>query len=197
MIRGLQKTTTEGTQVWLIGGLNDGIGEGDGWEIGVTEGGSSGSPLFDQNGRIIGQLFGGQAECIGTSDNDDFDLYGRFAISWDNGTTSATRLKEWLDPTGANPNILNGSEYVPVNVEFLEENIVLFPNPNISGILQIKGFVQGLRYDIYNVLGQTMKFGILERDQINLHNLSNNLYFIKLTEIESNKSVVKKIILSK
>ena len=102
-----------------------------------------------------------------------------------------------LDPLGINPILLNGSEDVSVNVEFLEENIVLFPNPNSSGILQIKGFVQGLRYDIYNVLGQTMKFGILESDKINLHNLSNNLYFIKLTEIESNKSVVKKIILSK
>jgi hypothetical protein len=33
------------------------------WEQGVTEGGSSGSPLFDQNHRIVGQLFGGQASC--------------------------------------------------------------------------------------------------------------------------------------
>ena len=35
-------------------------------EEGVTEPGSSGSPLFDQNHRIIGQLYGGAAACAGT-----------------------------------------------------------------------------------------------------------------------------------
>ena len=29
------------------------------WDSGTTEGGSSGSPLFDSNHRIIGQLHGG------------------------------------------------------------------------------------------------------------------------------------------
>ena len=33
-----------------------GFGNGNGWDLGVTEGGSSGSALFDGNGRIIGQL---------------------------------------------------------------------------------------------------------------------------------------------
>ena len=61
---GATKTTSDGTDVWLIGGTS--AGSGNGWEIGVTEGGSSGSPLFDQNGRVIGQLFGGQAACSGT-----------------------------------------------------------------------------------------------------------------------------------
>jgi hypothetical protein len=190
---GASKTTAEGTQVWLIGGID----EGDGWEIGVTEVGSSGSPLFDQNGRIIGQLFGGQAECNGTSDNNDFDVYGRFAISWNTGTSAATRLKDWLDPLGTNPNLLNGLEYIPENNEFLQENIVLYPNPTTSGSVRIKGFVKGLRYDIYNILGQILKSGILENDKINMPNLRKNLYIIRLTELESNKSVVKKIILSK
>ncbi|HPF91597.1 MAG TPA: serine protease, partial [Flavobacteriales bacterium] len=33
------------------------------WEDGTTEPGSSGSGLWDQNGRLIGQLYGGQASC--------------------------------------------------------------------------------------------------------------------------------------
>lgn len=194
---GATKATTESTQVWLIGGVNDGIGVGNGWEIGITEGGSSGSHLFDQNGRIIGQLFGGQAECIGTSDNDDFDLYGRFAVSWDNGSTSASRLKEWLDPAGTNPIFFNGSENITPITEFIEENIVLYPNPSSSGNVKILGFVQGLKYDIYNTLGQILKSGILESDQISFENFSNHVYFVRLTEIESNISVIKKIILRK
>lgn len=194
---GATKANTEGTQVWLIGGVNDGIGVGDGWEIGITEAGSSGSHLFDQNGRIIGQLYGGQAECVGTSDNDDFDLYGRFAVSWDNGSTSASRLKEWLDPLGTNLNFLNGSEIITPITEFIEENIVLYPNPSSSGNIKILGFVEGLKYDIYNTLGQILQSGILESDQISIENFSSHIYFIRLTEIESNKSVIKKIIISK
>lgn len=66
----------------------------------VTEGGSSGSPLFDQNHRVIGQLSGGPSACGGTS---LWDFYGSFDLSWTGGGTSVTRLSDWLDPgnTGA------------------------------------------------------------------------------------------------
>jgi lysyl endopeptidase len=96
------KEVNAGAQTWEITG-----GSGGGWELGVTEPGSSGSPLFDQNGRIIGQLFGGLAACSGTNDNGAFDYYGRLGVSWETGSTSATRLKEWLDPSGTNPDILD------------------------------------------------------------------------------------------
>lgn len=64
------------------------------WDLGTTEGGSSGSPLFDQNKRVIGQLHGGEAAC----GNDEADWYGRLSVSWAGGGTSATRLSDWLDP---------------------------------------------------------------------------------------------------
>ena len=78
------------------------------WELGVTEPGSSGSPLFDQNHRIVGQLYGGFAACSGSVNNGQADWYGRFNVSWDNGTTPSTRLWDWLDPTGGNVTILDG-----------------------------------------------------------------------------------------
>ena len=48
------------------------------WEDGTTEPGSSGSPLFDQNKRIIGQLYGGQATCS----NNINDYYGKFDVTF-------------------------------------------------------------------------------------------------------------------
>ncbi len=74
------------------------------WDQGTTEGGSSGSPLFDLSGNIIGQLFGGFAACGNTSS----DWYGRISQSWTGGGTSATRLSDWLDPTNSGVSILNG-----------------------------------------------------------------------------------------
>ncbi len=64
------------------------------WDDGTTEPGSSGSPLFDQNHRVVGQLHGGYAAC----GNDDPDWYGRFSVSWTGGGSSSTRLSNWLDP---------------------------------------------------------------------------------------------------
>jgi lysyl endopeptidase len=69
------------------------------WNQGVTEGGSSGSPLFDQNHRVVGQLSGGPSHC-GQPANCRMDMYGRFDNSWTGGGTNATRLSNWLDPTG-------------------------------------------------------------------------------------------------
>ena len=74
------------------------------WDDGTTEGGSSGSPLFDQNKRIIGQLYGGQASCS----NNVNDYYGRFDVSWDSGTNTTNELNSWLDPLGTNPQYLDG-----------------------------------------------------------------------------------------
>ena len=90
------KEVNAGAQTWeIVGGF---LG---GWETGVTEPGSSGSPLFDQDGRIIGQLFGGGAACSGTNDNNQFDYYGRVGVSWEGAGTSSTRLRDWLDPQGS------------------------------------------------------------------------------------------------
>ena len=34
------------------------------WDLGTTEGGSSGSPLFNQDHRVIGQLHGGYGQLL-------------------------------------------------------------------------------------------------------------------------------------
>ncbi len=65
----------------------------------TTEAGSSGSPLFNQNHQIIGQLHGGYASC---SNIDEPDWFGKFSYSWNTGTTPETRLKDWLDPLNLN-----------------------------------------------------------------------------------------------
>jgi len=69
------------------------------WDSGTTEDASSGSPLFDQYGRIVGQLHGGEASCTTIEE----DYYGKFSYSWDYKSDSIRQLKYWLDPgqTGA------------------------------------------------------------------------------------------------
>ena len=71
----------------------------------VTEGGSSGSPLFNASRHFIGQLHGGPSACGSTGD-DLSDFYGRLSASWEGGGTAATRARDWLDPLGTAPNTL-------------------------------------------------------------------------------------------
>lgn len=74
------------------------------WDYGTTEPGSSGSPLFDAAGRIIGDLTGGLAAC----GNDEYDEYGRLSVSWAGGGTNDTRLSDWLDPLSTGATAMDG-----------------------------------------------------------------------------------------
>lgn len=72
------------------------------WAEGTTEPGSSGSPLYDSNHRIVGQLCCGSAAC----GNDANDYYGRsLGLSWSGSASSS--LSSWLDPTGSNAQYLD------------------------------------------------------------------------------------------
>lgn len=112
------------------------------WEYGVTEGGSSGGPLFDQNKRLIGTLTGGAADCI-TRKNDYFE---KFALSWDYRKETNKQLKAWLDPLNSNPQTLDG---MTLNTgKTLCTAMTNFLNSDTQAILQInsglkKGYWSG------------------------------------------------------
>ncbi|MDA3910844.1 MAG: PKD domain-containing protein, partial [Bacteroidales bacterium] len=89
----------------------------NGW--GVTEGGSSGSPLFRDNGLIIGTLTGGASFCTAQTASD---VYGRVEYHWNsNGATDADQLEPWLDPTNSGATTLLGYDpfaTAPPTVDF-------------------------------------------------------------------------------
>lgn len=64
------------------------------WNLGTTEGGSSGSGLWNTDGRLIGALSGGEASCT----NNVNDYYGRLSTAWEGGGSAATRVRDGLDP---------------------------------------------------------------------------------------------------
>jgi lysyl endopeptidase len=74
------------------------------WDLGVTEHGSSGGPLFDPMQNIIGTLTGGDAYC-GYPYNDYFS---RFDMAWEFRSDSSKQLKCWLDPLNKGVNYLEG-----------------------------------------------------------------------------------------
>jgi lysyl endopeptidase len=70
-----------------------------GWDSGTTEGGSSGSGIWNSSHQVVGQLHGGTADCSG-----GWDEYGKLASSWTLGASS------WLDPGATGALALGGKE---------------------------------------------------------------------------------------
>ncbi len=96
------------------------------WEVGITEGGSSGSPLFDSNKRLIGALTGGTSDC---SSSDD-DYYYSLQKAWTYYPDSLRQLKTWLDPKNRGIKQING--FNPYTTEACERISNISPNEKIT-----------------------------------------------------------------
>ena len=117
---------------------------------GVTEGGSSGSPIFDYNGYIVGSLTGGFASC---SNLTAADYYGKFSYSWEsNGSDSTEQLKYWLDPTNSGVPSLKGSDLDSTNIfagfsgepkSIIKGETVKFTNTSYGNISSYSWYFEG------------------------------------------------------
>ena len=150
---------------------------------GVTEGGSSGSALFNKNGQIIGQLFGGNSSCSNTLGRD---YYGQIAVSWEGDGTKATRLKDWLDPTGSDAVSLSGYGMDASGSDTLNwdvETLTAYPNPTDGSRFQVQANDSGSAvYYVYSMDGHLMRTGDLNLtpavQSINLLGLRNGAYYV-------------------
>ena len=192
------KDDANGVKVWLIKGVS--AGNGNGWEIGTTESGSSGSPLFNEQGRVIGQLYAGQSFCNGLENNDDYDIYGRIGISWNAGTTSETRLKDWLDPLQTGQNYLDiiQNSLTIGDFEFTGE-LLIYPNPANNEIKVMNMRYPNLSYRFFNMLGQELMRGSMSNSEniLQVENYPEGLYFLHLIDEDTNDNITKKILISR
>ena len=70
------------------------------------EGGSSGSPLFNRDGLVVGTLTGGSPANCSTG---SFNKYGKLWYHWNNASTVDSKtMKDYLDPLNTGVETLNG-----------------------------------------------------------------------------------------
>jgi hypothetical protein len=153
---------------------------------GVTERGSSGSPLFDSSGRIVGTLTGGESNCDSPSLIKP-DYYGKFYWSWDlNGSDSTHRLRDWLDPDSTGVNVLDGL-LVSLAEKEKKQDIRIFPNPfNEFVNIEIPGIRNSsVNVDVFDIMGNLIKSdNLMFRDSsvasANFPDLSPGIYLLKV-----------------
>lgn len=184
----ISHATVAGASVWYM----------DSWDDGVTEGGSSGSPLFDQAGRIIGQLYGGAAACNGTNNNGQYDFYGRLGTSWNLGA------KQYLSPAscGAEATTDDGYDPNPSTNSIEELSASLFsvsPNPS-NGLftIQLEDLTDNAQVTVLDMTGriiltEALSYGV--SSLVDLTSSANGTYILRVTSDLG--SEMKTIVLNK
>ncbi len=152
------------------------------WDRGTaTEAKSSGSPLFDNYKRIIGQLWGGSSSCTSTS-NPDF--YGRFALSWDHEADSSAQLKYWLDPNNLSNGLIDGHALgegvqnleVAVSMDLIYDAVCVGSDSLVVWLSNVgNDHVYGIQYEYSFDNWQTVLNGVFDEGLSSLE--SSKLYF--------------------
>ncbi|MEZ5071659.1 MAG: trypsin-like peptidase domain-containing protein [Bacteroidales bacterium] len=134
------------------------------WDWGITEGGSSGAPLFNAQRRVIGTLTGGLAACLDSVGYDEDlghaiyntvedDFFTKTASAFDYYSAPEASLKSWLDPQNTGVRVLDG--YHPSSAEpgppAAREGFRVYPNPARARSVCSAGFPDPGRGDVPGV----------------------------------------------
>lgn len=153
---------------------------------GVTEQGSSGSPLFNASKRIIGQLYAGSSACDNMGGTD---LYGRLYISWTGNNADNNSLRPWLDPENTGVSVLDGLNYTDnTGIDDVQtsrnKSLKVYPNPCKGTVRFDIDAIGDANYKVFDLNGHCVKEGrtILTStvQGIDLSTLSKGSYILKI-----------------
>lgn len=174
---------------------------------GVSEGGSSGSPLFNDYGYVVGHLTGGNTSCVdsGGFSPNGYDLFGKFSYSflW-HDDNSAENLFAWLDKGNSHlmflPSIAWPCNELPTTdeaeVKAVEKTIMVYPNPSRNLVhidLAKPEAVREIKIsDMQGRLIQTLP--VLTQQTLVADNFSQGVYLLLITYTDSSTKVQKIVI---
>ena len=172
---------------WYLGSQNKG----------VTEEGSSGSPIYNSDKRIVGQLYAGSSACDNMGGTD---LYGRLSTSRNGNNTPTGSLSPWLDPDNTGITTLDGLNYMDdttttegiTTVENGMQELTVYPNPS-SGMVYFDVNAMGnANYKVFDAMGRCVKEGrtvlTATNQAINLIGLPVGTYRLQLYTTSRNYS---------
>jgi hypothetical protein len=170
---------------------------------GVTEGGSSGSALFNAQGKIVGTLSGGYSSCTATT-SQKIDWYGKFSYHWNsNGTATERQIATFLDPTNSGVTELGGMDYnssiTDINNSENNMSFSVYPNPSYDFVkISLNNNTEKSTINVIDYLGRVVYSQDIPQNEkeitINTTNLEKGSYVV---EIMSNQTKLSKKIIVK
>lgn len=103
---------------------------------GMTQGGSSGSPLFNAAHRVIGQLHG--SNCRDCTNPNGRSKYGKFDVSWtgNNNDSMQRRMNCWLDSLNTGVQTMEALRVIPTAI-IMNTDQQLYSNLRITSAGQL------------------------------------------------------------
>lgn len=142
------------------------------WDYGITQPASSGSPLLNGSGLVIGQLYGGSSRCADSPPEEEGDpqlpfdsgpdWYGKISHSWNNANFGKDELDAFLDPSNTGLTSLAGYNPPDPPSEFLlitnllqttnewSEGPILYPEISFPGIIGELSYQWSPASDFFN-----------------------------------------------
>ncbi|MDO5760396.1 MAG: T9SS type A sorting domain-containing protein [Bacteroidota bacterium] len=172
--------------------------------FGIVEGGSSGSGLFNTDGRLVGTLTGGYSDCgYISSPSMEKDWYGRFDLQFSN-------LSQWLDATGTGATTVEGiyfnqavdtlsTDTIPSAINTIEASMGFVVYPSIANdYINISSNIANTNVVVVvlNEIGQSVLSYTIPANQsntsINISSLKDGVYFVRF--YANGNSYIQKII---
>ena len=149
------------------------------WKVGGTVSGSSGAPIFDQNGYLIGLLSGGIGQC----GKKQVDYYSKLSYIWSFFDDTKRRLDKYIDKNNQmKGNILEGLDpYGDAPKQDDQNSVVIINNPLNDNIQIIKNpNVEVSHISVWDIVGKL----IIKKDgniqfPISLNYLNTGVYIIR------------------
>ncbi|GHT68378.1 hypothetical protein AGMMS50239_33330 [Bacteroidia bacterium] len=111
---------------------------------GVTEGGSSGSPLFNSDKRVIGSLTGGNSSCTNLTGTN---IYGKMSWHWDQSPNPDLRMAKYLDPNGSGIDYIDGTYGEANLVSFTASKTNIWASEEITFVNRSYGDIDAYEWD--------------------------------------------------
>ncbi len=171
----------------------------DDWSLGITEGGSSGSPLFNSDHRIVGDLTGGSAVSNCTSSDA---YYAKIYHSWADYPNSTTQLKYWLDPDSTGQIFIDGYDPLVSSINANATDPIhfeIFPNPARDKVFisTVNPSLKRYSVEILELSGKVLYRRVIENEgkavSIPLSSRWNGFYLLRL--IHEDVSQTEKLII--
>lgn len=107
------------------------------WSAGITDNGSSGSPLLNNEHRVIGMLKGGNSSCNNLSEADWFSMFNAaWSLHDDPDYGIHRRLNHWLDPLSVDIQSLEGLLIIPSD-SIMNTDQIIYSNIRIKSSAQL------------------------------------------------------------
>lgn len=150
------------------------------WNVGATEVGSSGAPLFNSDHKVVGVLSGGDSDCSYPL-NDYFQM---FSVCYNRYQSETMQLERWLNPQGTDIVKIDGSynldNSLTASVE--KSELQISPNPASSHIC-VTASRQIVKVDVVSVYGWLAMSQTVHSQQsatIDIANLRQGLYVCRV-----------------